>query len=77
MGTKRSVKAKPSAPLAVKIAERVIPHIDTDNLADTIGAKLSEQNLTSLKIGAIVSVLLEKYSTEVEEAITAAIIEKM
>ena len=73
------MKARPSAPttLAAKIVDRVIPHIDTDGLAETIGAKLSEQILSSLKIDSIVSTLMEKYSTEVEEAITSAIIEQM
>ena len=77
MGTKRSVKAKPSAPLPVKIVERVLPKLDTDQLADAIAGKLSERLLTSLQVDSIVSTLLEKYGSELDEAITAAIVEKM
>ena len=77
MAPKPKKQAKPSAPLPVKIVERVLPKLDTDQLADAIAGKLSEQLLTNLKVDTIVSKLLEKYGSELEEGITAAIVEKM
>ena len=77
MPARRTVSSTPAESLPAKIVERVLPKLNTDQLADAIAVKLSDQILTSLQVDKIVSSLLERYGSEVEEAITSATIDRM
>ena len=73
----KRVATAPAESLPAKLVERVLPKLNTDQLADAIAVKLSDQILTSLQVDKIVSSLLERYGSEVEEAITSAVIARM
>ena len=75
MPAKRTATSEDSFP--TKIVERVMNKLDVEQLSETIAIKLSDEVLARLQVDTLVATLLEKYGSELENAITTAIMERI